>query len=152
MAGTGQLKLLRELYTSVVVPQAVHDEVLAGGPFAVGLAGYQQADWLEVTDVGEPDLSLLALLDKGEASVIALARAQELDLVLIDEQKARKVARTVYGLNVIGSVHVLLEAKQQGLLDSVRGVIQGMRDNGYQLHDTIVRYALEAAGETERLE
>lgn len=149
LAGIGQLGLLRELYSAVVVPQAVHGEVLAGGSFATGLANYQQADWLDVIDAGEPDLSLLALLDEGEAAVIALARARKITLVLIDEQKARKVARDIYGLTVIGSVHVLIEAKQRGLLERVGGAIQGMRDNGYRLHDTIVRYALEAAGETD---
>lgn len=152
LAGIGQLELLRELYSSVVVPQAVHAEVLAGGFFSVGLANYKQATWLEVTATGEPDPSLLALLDEGEASVIVLARARQIGLVLIDEQKARKVARTLYGLKVVGSVRVLLDAKQQGLLGSINGALRGMRDNGYRLHDTIVRYALEAAGEVERLE
>lgn len=147
LAGIGQLELLQTLYKGVLVPSAVHTEMLAGGAHAAGLAEYKRAVWLEVVEDVYLEPSLLALLDKGEASVIALARFRNVDAVLIDEQKARKVARAIYGLRVFGSVRVLLEAKQKGLLASVEGALWGMRQNGYYLHEKISRRALEEAGE-----
>ncbi|MBS3933122.1 MAG: DUF3368 domain-containing protein [Truepera sp.] len=148
LASIGQLTLLHQLYGTVLVPTTVHREVLAGGSRVLGLTAYRQADWLEVVEVGAIDPALLALLDEGEASVIALARQRQADVLLIDEQKARKIARTLYGLKVIGSVRVLLEAKRLGLLPSAKAAITTMRDQGYYLHDTIVEYALREAGET----
>ena len=95
----------------------------------------------------EPLLS--AVLDKGEAAVITLARALSADVVLIDESKAWKIARTIYGLRVIGSARVLVEAKRHGLLDNVATALQARREYEYWIHDVIVQYALREAGEAE---
>jgi len=100
-----------------------------------------------------PDTSLDPLLstvlDKGEAAVITLAQASSADIVLIDESKARKIARTIYGLRVIGSARVLVEAKRHGMLDNVAAALQAMREYGYWIDDAIARYALREAGEAE---
>jgi len=87
-------------------------------------------------------LILRTSLDAGEASVIGLARELHVNLVLVDERKARKIARTIYGLHVIGSARVLVEAKRSGLLDNVGAALQAMRDGGYRLGDSIVTEAL----------
>ncbi len=47
---------------------------------------------------------LLAVeLDTGEASVIQTARNLGINLVFMDEQKGRRLARRVYGLQTIGT-------------------------------------------------
>jgi predicted nucleic acid-binding protein len=70
------------------------------------------------------------------------------DYVLIDERKARKIARSVYGLNVIGTARLLVEAKKNGLIDSVGDMIDKLRDGGYWIGDSIVQRMLKEAGET----
>lgn len=147
LAGIDRLDLLAALFGRVLVPDAVHEEVLAGGDRDLGLEAYRRAEFLELHDTPEVDPALRALLHRGEASVIALARSVEADRALIDEQKARKVARNVYGLAVLGSVGVLVEAKRQGLLPSVAEALDDMRANSYWLHDRIVQAALKAADE-----
>ena len=77
------------------------------------------------------DPLLSTVLDKGEAAVITLARSLSADVVLIDESKARKIARTIYGLRVIGSARVLVEAKRHCMLDNVAAALQAMREYGY---------------------
>ncbi|MCC7280551.1 MAG: DUF3368 domain-containing protein [Chromatiaceae bacterium] len=67
--------------------------------------------------------------------------------VLIDERKGRKVARGIYGLRTLGTVRVLLEAKQSGLIDSILQPLESMRENGYRIHEDIVQAALRQAGE-----
>jgi predicted nucleic acid-binding protein len=134
----------------VLIPEAVHQEILQGGSQGIGLSAYQEASWFEVLSAAKPaDRLLTALLDKGEAAVIQLALEQEVKLVLIDERKGRKIARDVYGLEVIGTARVLVEAKEKGLLESVGEVLQIMRQGGYRIHDAIVQAALRAAGEME---
>lgn len=43
LAVSGQLDLLRLLFDEVIVPEAVHHELLAGGMNQAGLAAYQRA-------------------------------------------------------------------------------------------------------------
>lgn len=74
---------------------------------------------------------LLSELDKGEASVIHAARTRGIECVLVDERKARRVAELVYGLRVKGSAALLLEAKQRGIIPSVRPALEAMRSGGY---------------------
>ncbi len=90
---------------------------------------------------------LITSLDEGEASVIALARESKADFALIGERKARKIARTVYGLPVIGSARILVEAKNKGLIENVGSVLQNIQDNGYWMGVSIVKAALKMAGE-----
>ena len=67
--------------------------------------------------------------------------------MLIDERKARKVARDIHGLQVVGTARVLVEAKRRGLLLEVASAFKQFWENGYWIHDTIVQAALREAGE-----
>jgi len=100
-----RIDILRHLFELVFVPETVHNEILEGGSANAGLANYRKVKWIKVISLSVPiDPLLMTSLDAGEAAVIGLAR--ELDstnYVLLDERKARKIARTVYGLHVIGS-------------------------------------------------
>ncbi|OPY62348.1 MAG: hypothetical protein A4E57_04007 [Syntrophorhabdaceae bacterium PtaU1.Bin034] len=80
--------------------------------------------------------------------MVQTAREMGTDYVLIDERKARKIARSVYGLNVIGTARLLVEAKKNGLIDSVGDMIDKLRDGGYWIGDSIVQRMLKEAGET----
>jgi len=88
------------------------------------------------------------LLDLGEAAVLTLAREQSATMVLIDERKARKMARNIHDLQVIGTARVLVEAKKQQLLDAVRPSLEKLRQHGYWIDDSIMAVALAEAGET----
>jgi predicted nucleic acid-binding protein len=149
LASIDRLDILRIFFVSVQVPQAVHDEIVQGGSRFIGLAAYRRADWIAVVPDMPLDPLLSIVLDKGEAAVITLARASSADIVLIDEAKGRKIARTIYRLRVIGSARVLVGAKRLGMLDSVAAALQAMREYGYWLDDAIVQYALREAGEAE---
>jgi len=105
LASIDRLDILRTFFSSVQVPQAVHDEIMQGGSRFTGLTAYRRADWLAMVPDTPLDPLLSSVLDKGEAAVITLARSASADVVLIDESKARKIARTIYGLRVIGSAH-----------------------------------------------
>lgn len=147
-----RLDILKELFNVVTIPESVHFEIMEGGSANLGLAKYQKADWIKVEKVNKPiDPLLITALDVGEAEVIELARQTGINLVLIDERKARKIARTIYRLNVIGSARILVEAKRRRFLDNVGTELQNMRDNGYYISDAIVTETLLQAGETPPL-
>ena len=80
-------------------------------------------------------------------AVVHLARETKADYVLIDERKGRKIARDIFGLKVIGTARILVEAKRKGLLNSVSAALRQLKEAGYWIHDDIVRLALKEAGE-----
>lgn len=143
-----RLDILNSLFQIVTVSDMVHKELLAGGASGYGLVAYQKASWIKVQAMSTAiDPLLRTVLDLGEASVIQLAREINADCVLIDERKARKVARDIYGMKVIGTARLLVEAKREGILDSVQSALLKMRDGGYRIHDDIIGYALKEAKE-----
>ncbi len=143
-----RLDLLRSLFHEVLVPEAVKHENEQGGVKLSGLADFRRADWLRIVPLQhQRDALLESLLDLGEASVISLALAQKASLVLIDERKTRKVARDIYGLQVIGTARLLVEARRKNLLPEIAPQFQKLRDEGYWIHDSIVKVALQEAGE-----
>lgn len=148
LAGIGHLDLLGALYDDVRVPEQVHHEVLEGGTRGYDLSEYHRAHFLIITSLtATPDPILSGMLDKGEAAVIQLARQEQIVHILIDERKGRKIARQVYGLTVLGTMRLLIDAKRGKLLGSIREPVQLMRENGYWIHETIVEAALREAGE-----
>ncbi|MBW1717880.1 MAG: DUF3368 domain-containing protein [Deltaproteobacteria bacterium] len=144
-----RIDILRDLFELVAIPEAVHKEILEGGAKNEGLASYRKVKWIKVMTLSSPiDPLLRTSLDTGEAAVIGLAKESSVNLVLIDERKARRIARAIYGLHVIGSARVLVEAKKHGLLDNVGAALQSMRDGGYWIADSIVEATLRQARET----
>lgn len=148
LAIVNHLQILQSLFQEVFIPEAVHKEILQGGASSAGLSAYGKVGWVNVRPLTRPlDPLLGSILDFGEASVIQLAQQLGVKTVLIDERKARRVARNVYGLQVIGTARVLVEAKRDGLLRTVKGILLQMRDGGYWIHEDIVKFALREAGE-----
>jgi predicted nucleic acid-binding protein len=70
-ARIGELALLERIVEQLTVPEAVWQEV-TGVPDHVGSEAIRQATWIDVERVSEVSADLLALLDRGEAEVIAL--------------------------------------------------------------------------------
>ena len=138
-----RIDILRHLFEVIAIPEAVHRELMDGGVKNAGLSNYHKVQWIEVMPLSlHTDPLLIKTLDAGEAAVIELARELNADLVLIDERKARKIARNIYDLRVIGSAGILVKAKKYGLLDNISSLLQIMRDSGYWIGDSIVDAAL----------
>jgi predicted nucleic acid-binding protein len=143
-----QLGLLRKLYARVVVPQAVEQELSFGGRTGLpkGLTRAHRK-WISVRKLRTlPPPALVAALHLGEAEVIALALEVGSPLVLLDERAARAVARS-RGLQVTGSLGVLLRAKKKGMLLAVKPSIDLMLSRGVLLGSVLIDSVLRVAGE-----
>lgn len=75
-----------------------------------------------------------------------MAQEQEADLVILDDNAAKKTARYL-GLPVTGTLGVLVKAKRMGIIEEVRPLLAEMRKNGFYLSSTVERMVLEQAGE-----
>jgi len=115
----GLLHLCPDLYGSVIVPEAVLQELrrptATCRPLEIGEhPGFEvRAPLSRPADLGVPPD-----LDAGESEAITLAIELEADLVLMDERKGTEAARHL-GLATIGVLGVLLEAKRIGRIDRI---------------------------------
>lgn len=92
-----------------------------------------------------PPLLARARLDPGERSAIALALAQGA-AVLVDEKRGRAVANGL-GLNVVGTLGLLVRARDAGLVAKVRPLAEALLHGGYHLALPLVAHTLAAIGE-----
>jgi len=150
LSAIDQLELLRTLHDRVLIPIEVFEEVVGKGAGLPGCAEVAQAKWLEILEVDGADPLLRTLqttLDRGEAAALALAHRERAELVLMDERRGRAAARRL-GLNVQGTLGVLVHAKRAKAIVSVEPHLRALREAGFWIADDIVRRTLEAAGET----
>lgn len=144
-----RLDLLNALYGKVGVPDEVWHEVVVMGDGLPGATALAEADWVGRRGEAAADpvfLSLLGILDRGEAAAIGCALAERADLVLIDERRGRAVARRL-GLAVKGTLGILLAARRGGVIEAVAPSIDALRTAGIHLSDPLVLEVLRAAGE-----
>jgi predicted nucleic acid-binding protein len=152
LAAIGHLNLLREFYGRIVIPPAVWEEVVVQGHERAGVIEVEQGKqtgWIEIRSAtNQPLLRLLEHeLDNGEAQVIALAIEQTEALVLLDESDARKIA-AVYNLRKTGAIGVLIRAKREGKVESLKTELDRLRgDGGFWIEEELYCQALQSVGE-----
>lgn len=103
--------------------------------------------WLEMVTVKPVEPLLSAELGRGEAEVIALATARSGAAVLIDERRGRRIAETVYGLTVRGTVGTLVVAKRRQLIAEPFPHLDALTRSGYHLAPSLIDAACRAVGE-----
>lgn len=145
LASVGQLRILKELYNEIMLPEAVYNEIRAKESY-----GYEEveADFIKVKSIkGKKyrDL-LLNQLDLGEAETIILATEVNADFVIIDESIGYKIAQNS-GLNVIRTLSVLLKAKEEGVISEIRPLLDDMISKGRWYSKQVYERYLRKAGE-----
>jgi predicted nucleic acid-binding protein len=111
------IDLLSQLFTAVLVPQIVCDEISrAGTPQLVRDWIADPPPWLQI--VPTPSLETLPFpnLDIGERAALALAMSQQADVILMDDRRGVAAARA-HGLVSIGTLGLLDQAATRGLID-----------------------------------
>jgi predicted nucleic acid-binding protein len=146
----GGLDLLVELYGPVIVPLEVFQELEAGASKDGTALRLRETPGIEIREqLIEIPLLLGNLLDLGEAAVIQTALEENLSTVILDDLKGRRAARLA-GLEVTGSLGVLVQAKRVGRLKSVAEALQRLQARGTWLDKKVVESALLLAGETSK--
>lgn len=147
LAAADQLPLLRELADEVVVPAAVLDELDAGELRDQAAAGIRAADWVAL---GEPLPVAPAIaawdLGAGETAVLSWAKEQAGFTCVLDDRAARNCARVI-GLPCVGTLGLVLAAKEAGLLPAARPVLEEMMGAGFYLAGEILERSLRGTGE-----
>lgn len=151
LAAIDKLELLEALFGAILIPEGVADEIVVKGAGQAGSDAVRQANWITTRPVNNrlAVQSLRLELDGGEAECIILAQEQEADLLLLDERKARRVARQ-FGLRTIGLLGILIEAKRRGLISNVKDLLDALRTvAGFWIRSDLYEYVLIEAGELD---
>lgn len=149
LCGIGKLDILKELYGEIWIPKAVYKEVTTKND-SVCMQIQSAARWLHVEQVKDDSERKMykAKLHDGEVEVMILAQEQDADLLIIDDNAAKKTAKYL-GLTVTGTLGVLIKAKCRGIIKEVRPLLTKMRQNGFYVSDAVVHMVLVQAGEQE---
>jgi len=148
LASIDQFELLRTFYQIVYLPEAVGNEILAGGSGSFGFGEFQKSGWIKtraITNTAAKNY-LLIELDEGEAEVIVLAEELHANLIILDDNLARQIAR-LRGFKITGTLGILMAAKQQGLLPAVKPFLDRLRANGFWLNTDLYNRVLTQVGE-----
>jgi len=144
----GYLDKLKYVFTEILIPRAVHDEVCVRGH---GLTG--ERDLLEAVKEGiitvkdvKTRLLVNALLDPialGEAETITLTVEEKADYIVMDDKLARRRAKSM-GLNVVGTLRVLRLMYDARLIDKnqLLKALEKLKETGFRISDQVVNKAV----------
>jgi predicted nucleic acid-binding protein len=141
------IHLLPRLCAELVVPEGVVSEVAQGRQADAGRA------WLE--GEGRRFLRKVPVLDMalsawgggpGEAEVITWALHNPGCVAILDDRAARNLAMR-HGVPVLGSLRVIVRAKEVGLIPTVRPALEKLRGAGAYVSEALIERAMVLAGE-----
>jgi predicted nucleic acid-binding protein len=141
------LEWLPALFDEIWVPSAVVDELSEGRRRGYDVPVPSGYAWLKVVDpTSVPSEWLSRDLGIGELSTMALALENPSRVVLLDDALAREVAQAA-GLEVWGTLRILLEAKEQGITEAIKPTIDRLQSACMWVSEAIRRRVLALAGE-----
>jgi|SRR3989304_5273956 len=144
-----RVDMLKGLFDEVIIPNEVKEELLAGGS-SKEKADIKKAieEWISIEPVEDIFAveNLQAHLDKGESACIVLYKEIDADLLAINDLKARGIAGAL-GIKVIGTLGVLLLAKDKGLLKEIRPLLDELRKIGAYISNSLYLRILKDVGE-----
>lgn len=147
LALINQLQLLPQLYSEVLIPSAVWDEITVKGRGLAGAYEVSQIKWAEIRSAEVSVLKPLSiLLDRGESEVIALALTIPDSVALLDDSRARRVAERL-DIKRIGTLGLLRRGKKSGLIDKIRPYIEVLQANNIYISHELIKAILEDVGE-----
>lgn len=105
-------------------------------------------EWIHIESVSNQHyLQFLQLeVDQGEASIIALAMEKDNNILVLDDLKARKLAKNLK-LSYTGTLGILLKAKQKGVIPSLRSHLEKVQKTNFRFSQKIFDDILKQAGE-----
>ncbi|WP_392480814.1 DUF3368 domain-containing protein [Nostoc sp. C110] len=149
LAAINHLHLLQQLYGTVLIPEAVYQELTDPNFPVAGAIEVQTFIWIQTCPVQDRTLleALSNELDIGEAEAIALALEMKADQVLIDERRGRMVAARL-NLGYTGILGILVEAKSQRLISAVKPLLDALINQaGFWVAEPLYKRVLQLVDE-----
>lgn len=137
LSNIGELELLQKIYGKITTTLEIAEEY-----------GEPLPEWIEISNATDKSKQQLLELqiDRGESSAIALALEIPNSTIILDDYKARKIASQL-GLIFTGTFGILVKAKLNGIIPSIKPFISKIKQTDFRLSSEIELQALIQAGE-----
>ena len=146
-ARAGCLDLLEKVIGELWIPEAVYEDIVVKGKGRPGSDEVRRGKWLKRKEIKDKTRVGFFPHDLGMGEVEAIILAEELKAVLIvDDRKARQVAERM-GIEIIGSLKIVKEAKDKEWIDKAKPLGDRLRKEGLRIKDELYRKFLEEMGE-----
>jgi predicted nucleic acid-binding protein len=138
------------IFPRVYISNEVHYyEVVVAGAGLPGASEVSRAEWIEVKSIQNPAVLLSAQrkygLCPGEMSAIFLAKELGASPVLLDDYRARKLAKAE-GLEILGSVGLLETCYLRRYLTDLRGVFRQLLVHNVYIDQRLLDRRLRSLG------
>jgi predicted nucleic acid-binding protein len=135
---SGFAGILPEIYSEILVPDAVWNEILAGNEYDAARLLLPSLQWVKRISVEITDTTLRdSGLGRGEVEAITIALEEANTRLLVDDFAARSCAKELR-IPFIGTGGLLVLAKKKSLIPSVSLALVEVQKTGLWLdHDTI---------------
>ena len=133
----GEINILRQSFARVYATSVVAREF-----------GILLPDWITVQDAADKIklAKLDAIMDAGEASVLALAAEIGDCYVLVDDSKARRYAEAVQQ-KYVGTLGLILRAKRLGVIQAFRPLLGKVQHTDFWASDSLYEFIIQEANE-----
>jgi len=142
-----RIDLLPRLFDEVFTVPAVVNELRQGKMKGYSVPVAEQYGWLQVASPKQvPSEWLVSDLGRGELETMALALEHPEKVVILDDALARRIAKAA-GLEVWGTLRILLEAKKRQMILQMSPVMDELKQSGMWISDDVRLRILKLAGE-----
>lgn len=137
LTNINELDILHKVYQKILTTQEIAIEY-----------GEALPEWVEIVSVKDKyRQQLLEMqIDKGESSAIALALETPDSTVILDDYKARKIAKQL-GIIYTGTIGVIIKAKLKEIIPSIKPLLEKIKQTDFRLSSEIELLALKEAKE-----
>lgn len=143
-----RLDVLQKMFGEILIPEAVFKELTTNDCFQEEAEQIRNCAFIRRVSVDEQKtvaiLRRATGLDQGESEAIIYADDHQADFLLMDEAAGRKVAKAM-GLRVMGTVGVLVNAFEDGILtaEDVEDAFEVLRNANRRISEELIQNAME---------
>lgn len=132
-----ELELLEKLYKQIYTTPEVAEEY-----------GLELPKWIIIKKVKDTKYQNLlnTQIDLGEASAMALAIEINCDLIIIDDLKARKLAKQL-NLKITGSLGIITKAKEKNIIENIKPILDKILKTNFRISKVIINELLRINNE-----
>lgn len=147
----GHLEWLKQLYNEISIPKAVYRELTTNESFQDEAGRIKNCDFIQISNVKNSEavniLRSATGLDAGESEAIVLYSETKADLLLLDEHKARGIAKQME-IEFVGTLGIMMLAYEKEIASAVEveESIDGMLQSGIRYNARLCNKVLEYIG------
>ena len=132
-----RLDILEKVYKEIYTTPEISNEY-----------GKSLPEWIKIESVKDKRYQkfIETQLDLGESSAIALAVENKDSLLILDDNKARKLAIRL-GLRITGTLGVINRAKELGVINKIKPLLDKLKTTDFRISRKVVEELLQRNNE-----